>query len=252
MRSLSTKLTLAFLFFGVLGVLLFSLLVGLQTSSEFNRFISKRDQEIAVDTLAEYYTRNDSWAGLGRALANRPNLAPYLRTAVIVDAQGNVLLGGISFVPGSSAPATLLADATPIEADGSTIGYVSFGADPQELRRPPSPIEAQFLRNALIAALASGIITVLTAYGVGSMLARTLSRPMIELTAATRAMAAGDLAQQVEVRSNDEIGELASAFNQMSSDLARERAAQADDRRSCPRSAHAPGDSARLRRRAQG
>jgi two-component system sensor histidine kinase BaeS len=56
---------------------------------------------------------------------------------------------------------------------------------------------------------------------LGILLARTLTRPVNELTSATRAMARGDLEQQVPVRSQDELGELAISFNQMSSDLAR-------------------------------
>ena len=44
MRSLNAKLTLAFLLVGVLGALLVALLVGAQTRSEFNRFLSDRDR----------------------------------------------------------------------------------------------------------------------------------------------------------------------------------------------------------------
>jgi len=47
------------------------------------------------------------------------------------------------------------------------------------------------------------------------------TRPLRELTAASRAMARGDLEQSVTVRSQDELGELALAFNQMSAELAR-------------------------------
>ena len=43
----------------------------------------------------------------------------------------------------------------------------------------------------------------------------------LELPELTRAMAQGDLEQQVVVRSQDELGELAAAFNQMSAELAR-------------------------------
>jgi signal transduction histidine kinase len=42
-----------------------------------------------------------------------------------------------------------------------------------------------------------------------------------ELTVATRAVAQGSLEQQVPVRSQDELGELAGSFNQMAADLAR-------------------------------
>jgi len=54
-------------------------------------------------------------------------------------------------------------------------------------------------------------------------LANGLTRSLRELTKATQSLAAGKLGQQVPVRSQDELGELAAAFNQMSADLARAR-----------------------------
>lgn len=64
-------------------------------------------------------------------------------------------------------------------------------------------------------------MTILIALVLGGILARTLTRPIMELTAATKAMAGGKLGQQVRVRSRDEIGTLAKSFNQMSTDVAR-------------------------------
>jgi signal transduction histidine kinase len=58
---------------------------------------------------------------------------------------------------------------------------------------------------------------------LGILLARTLTRPLRELTKATRAVAQGDLDQQVPVRSEDELGQLAASFNQMNARLARAR-----------------------------
>jgi two-component system, OmpR family, sensor histidine kinase BaeS len=56
---------------------------------------------------------------------------------------------------------------------------------------------------------------------LGIVLARALTQPIRALTTAIRAVAAGDLKQNVEVRSKDELGELAAAFNQMSAELDR-------------------------------
>lgn len=56
---------------------------------------------------------------------------------------------------------------------------------------------------------------------LGIFLSRTLARPLRELTQATHAVSEGDLSQQVPVRSNDELGELAKAFNRMSAELSR-------------------------------
>ena len=53
------------------------------------------------------------------------------------------------------------------------------------------------------------------------LLSRTLTRPIRELTAATHAVSAGQLEQEVPVRSRDELGELAASFNRMNAALAR-------------------------------
>ena len=59
-----------------------------------------------------------------------------------------------------------------------------------------------------------------------SRLHYTLTRPIQALTRATQAVAAGDLGQRVVIHAHDELGELASAFNQMSADLAQANAAR--------------------------
>jgi signal transduction histidine kinase len=51
------------------------------------------------------------------------------------------------------------------------------------------------------------------------LLAHTFTAPLREITAAARAMAAGDYSRRVTTRSRDEIGELAATFNTMAADL---------------------------------
>lgn len=66
--------------------------------------------------------------------------------------------------------------------------------------------------------------TSLTAIGVAlitsQVLAHGMTRPLREMTAAARAMARGDYTRRVRAASRDEVGQLASAFNQMAADLA--------------------------------
>ena len=64
---------------------------------------------------------------------------------------------------------------------------------------------------ALIAALVAVIIGVFAARGITS--------PLLVLTASSRAIARGDFAQRVKLKSRTEIGELAETFNDMSEDL---------------------------------
>ncbi|KGM13630.1 sensor histidine kinase [Cellulomonas bogoriensis] len=51
------------------------------------------------------------------------------------------------------------------------------------------------------------------------VLARGMTSPLREMTAAARAMAAGDYSQRVRATSRDEVGQLAAAFNTMATDL---------------------------------
>ncbi|MFI6428978.1 ATP-binding protein [Rhodococcus oryzae] len=79
-------------------------------------------------------------------------------------------------------------------------------------------ITAQWqFRFALLAAL-------LAALAVTQVLAHGMTSPLREMTAAARAMATGDYSRRVRSTSRDEIGQLATAFNQMAEDL------EADDR----------------------
>jgi len=87
---------------------------------------------------------------------------------------------------------------------------------------PRVPLNAQIRRLYSSLVLAS-VGAVLASILLGVLLARTLTRSLRELTTATQKVARGDLEQQVPVRSEDELGELAASFNQMSSDLAKSR-----------------------------
>jgi len=66
------------------------------------------------------------------------------------------------------------------------------------------------------------VVALLTLAGVGILAlvaARSLSRPVDQLTRVVRRMSAGDLNHRVVVETDDELGELAHAFNHMTDDL---------------------------------
>jgi two-component system sensor histidine kinase BaeS len=122
--------------------------------------------------------------------------------------------------------AEVLNSATPLRENGQLVGYILLGPNREDdgsLGRHPLPLppEAAFLQRVAWAATWSAGIAVAIALLLGSLLARNLTQPIRALTAATRAMASGNLDQRVVVRSRDELGELGESFNQMSTDLAR-------------------------------
>jgi signal transduction histidine kinase len=72
-------------------------------------------------------------------------------------------------------------------------------------------------RQITIAIAAAAVLATI----VGIALSRRVVKPIASLTAAARKLEAGDLRQRVEISSSDEIGELASAFNNMAESLER-------------------------------
>ena len=92
MRSLTVKLTLAFLLIGAIGASLVAVLVGLRTRTEFDRFVSQRDQDALVQALTGYYSSHSGWAGVDDMLANTPPLNFYSRSMKLIDPAGTVLL----------------------------------------------------------------------------------------------------------------------------------------------------------------
>lgn len=62
-------------------------------------------------------------------------------------------------------------------------------------------------------------VAVVVALAVTQVLARGMTSPLREMTAASRVMATGDYSHRVTASSRDEVGELARAFNKMASQL---------------------------------
>ncbi|HWQ12558.1 MAG TPA: ATP-binding protein [Roseiflexaceae bacterium] len=222
MRSLTLKLTLAFMLVGLLGAILVAVLIGYRTRAEFDRYRSTRDQAVLVEALEDYYAARGSWAGVNVMLATRP-LSAYGRDIILTDAAGVVVHGSRAYL-GRRLPPRALAGATPIRVGGETVGHLL--PIPPSVRPPGAPPgradpAALFLQQVTWASAASAAIAALLALVLGVLLARTLTGPLRELTAATQALARGQLDQRVPVRSRDEVGALAASFNRMSADLAR-------------------------------
>lgn len=227
MRSLSLKLALAFIIVAVIGVVLVALFVRQQTQREFDQFVLRRYQADLIVDLSTYYQQNGGWQNLNAITMRGPNrhFGPrggegFPAPVILTDAQGSVIYGGRHYEPGHQLSPASLQNAVPVEVDGETVGWVQFIDLPgQELVVLGSP-ESEFMQSVNRAILFGTLGAVVVALFVGIILARTISRPVREVTEATRIVAEGNLGYQVPVRTKDELGELAASFNQMSDDLA--------------------------------
>lgn len=223
MRSLTFKLILAFLFVSLLGVALVALYVGLRTQTAFDRFVLDREQDRLATALVQYYEANKTWDGAevvfgySNPEGGRPEPRPVYH--VLADASGQIVVGRMPGAANRPLSQFELERGVPLKVDGQVVGWL-LSPGPPMVRGDPGGFERTFLGRVNQAILFSTLGAVAIALLLSALLARTLTQPIRELTAATQAVAKGDLGRQVSVRSGDELGELAASFNRMSADLA--------------------------------
>lgn len=223
-RSLTLKLTLAFLAVGLTGALLVALSVGQRTRLAFDQFVLDRGQRSLVVSLAQYYQMRGSWEGLDEFVRDDHfGPGPARRMPIVLaDPDGRVILGSGRYRPGALVSPPDRALALPVEVQGHVVGLVIGAPGPRRVPvgTPESDLLARITHAITFSALAATGLALL----LGFLLARTLTHPIRELTAATRQIAKGGLGRQVAVRSRDELGILAASFNRMSVDLERSSA----------------------------
>ena len=219
MRSLALKLTLAFLFVGLIGAVLVAVFVGVRTQREFDQFINDRYRQDMVQELADYYGQHGGWQDISAIALRTPG--GFVRAPVaLVDTSQTVLLGTRRYHVGEVLSNGELRRALPIEVDGQVVGQLLIDATADPQQRPPYSAETEFLGRVNQAIVFGALGATIIALVLGFLLARAISRPIRELTVATQRVSQGDLGHQVPVRTADELGQLAASFNQMSTDLA--------------------------------
>jgi len=225
MRSISTKLILAFFSIGIVSVAILSFMARWNTRTEFIQFLSDQTDTDVLSELSEYHLVNGSWTGVEEVVRQKPhdNYGPGPgygsppRSFILTDEQGVVLTAGGGYGTGDRLSEADRLASTPITENDIVVGYYVPIRKPYE----GQPRELEFIervnRMLLYGSVIGAVITLL----LGIFLSRTITRPIRELTQATHAVSEGNLLQRVTVRSNDELGELARAFNKMSAELSR-------------------------------
>ncbi|MDR6225404.1 ATP-binding protein [Desmospora profundinema] len=99
----------------------------------------------------------------------------------------------------------------PIENDGRIIGAIYIEAPMQEIYSTIRQINQILIKITAIALVGTVFL--------GVVLARTITNPVKEITQQATVMAEGDFDRQVVVKSQDEIGQLATAFNHLARHL---------------------------------
>lgn len=226
MRSLALKLALAFLMVAVIGVVLIALFVRQRTQHEFDQFVLNRFQQDLYDELTEYYQANGGWEGINAIIAVSESgpmghRGVFPAPVTLLDGNNTVVYGGRRYQRGQTLNQVDENQKVPIDVEGQTVGWLLFESFGEPVPQNPESPESAFLERVNQAIVMGAVGAIVVALLIGILLARTISRPVRELTAATQMIAQGELGHQVPVRRKDELGELAASFNQMSADLER-------------------------------
>ena len=231
-RSLAFKLTLSFWMVSIIGVTLVALFAVFVTNNQYSSLRDARLKRTVSDTLTSYYAATGSWGGVRETLAliQQDTELPF----VLADNNKSVILPGMGYTSDRRVPGHIFDNGTTITVDGEVVGVIIFPVTPDSTFQPfpggrngdnkggPRNVinpEAIFLQRINSAVLwAAGGATAVSLI-LGLFLARSLTKPILELKQATQDVAQGELGKQVEIHSQDELGELAVSFNQMSTDL---------------------------------
>ena len=112
--------------------------------------------------------------------------------------------------------------AAPVINQGQEVGVARVAL-------PLSSVE-NLVNSEVSTIVAAVVIAALLFILVAGLIARMITRPVRQITKAAVGITSGNLTQQIEIRTNDEIGRLAHAFNEMSQNLKTTMAAIVDEK----------------------
>ncbi len=249
-HSLWAKLVAAFVLVVVVAVGTIAFVSNQATSHQFQIYVSRGKQQRAerlAPSFATYYGQSGSWEGVGewvvdlasgaaaqgavqaggqgRGLRGGPGGAVGYSgdRLLLVDPEGTVLADSLGTLEGQRLSEADIARGVPVASEGEVVGILLIPAEGSL----HAAAEAEFLQQVNRALLWGGLASGAIALILGVLLARQLTAPLRALTRAAQSLSQRLVGRwreadipQVQVRTRDEIGELAQAFNQMAGTLA--------------------------------
>jgi signal transduction histidine kinase len=249
-KSLKNKLILSYLVIAITTVLVVSVVVRLNSGQSLMNLVVEQQTAQMEEAVITYYTTNGTLDGFFDYYlqVSRPEPQPEqsdLQAAPqsdvqaeqpeplddhgpkihdirgvlgLVDADYKALIPTFKFEIGQTVPADMLQQAVAIKNDEQIIAWI---IPDTKFQFQLNSEEELFLQRTNLAIGLAALAGVIAAVGMGIFLAGGLLKPIRRLTEASQKLARGNLEQQVPVTSQDELGQLTSTFNQMSTDLAR-------------------------------
>lgn len=214
LNSLRWKLLIGIILIIALTVTVIVILVSRTTTREFDKYISQdkalKYQRLSL-LLSSYYEETGSWEGVQR-LIDKIKKA-YSGRIVLANPKGTIIADSEEKLLGKYLEEGWNMKIATIREDENSVGSLFLK------REKRTTIEQAFLdsvnRSVILASLIAGISCLIFTYFYSTK----ILTPIRKLTNAAERIKKGNLDQNVEVYTGDEIGKLASTFNSMAEKL---------------------------------
>ena len=225
MQSLRFKWSLTLVVTSLVGIVLVGILATQINSREYERFRNSEFELNIAAVASEYFSETNTFEGFedgvlemasGGRRSRRDNNNRRASPVAIVDANGVVVDPSDKLQRGDVVSTDDINRGTPIIVNDERVGTLIVTV-PQQF----DEAEIAYLQRTNSALLIAAGGSVIVAVILGVLLSRQFLRPLAELTDAIGSIQQGKFDQRVPVRTNDELGELAQAFNQMGEELQR-------------------------------
>ena len=239
MNRLWVQLTLAFTLVVLVAVGAIAILIIRTTNTQFRQYVTNSSMSASgsgLEQLIAYYEQEGGWDGVEGLLGQgvtvsgpwsmplpnvmwRSERPAGALDVTLADADGRVVYDSAGETEGRRLKSRQMSRALSLTRSdgGEVIGYLllSLPADSNRLGR----FEQQFLDNIQQILIAGAALAVAVGLVLGAILSRGLAAPLQRLAGAARAVAGGDLGQQVRIEGSEEMVGVARAFNEMTAAL---------------------------------
>ncbi len=226
MRSLWLKLTLSFVLLIIVVAILMAFFINSAVRGRFKAYLLttyRAQAQLLAPVLAEYYFVNGGWGGVDNFLKELLALRPMRRgmgmrmivrqaRVIVTDEEGAIVADSAGEMTGRKLSPAELSLGAPITVEGEVVGTVLVAWGREIVL---GEIEEAFLRSVRFSLLLVMIGGCLLALGLGALMSYQITRPLRELRQAVAEIASGNLGSRVQIRGEDEVAELAHAFNEM-------------------------------------
>jgi signal transduction histidine kinase len=218
MHRLRTRIFLAFLIVVLVAVGIISIFVTRRSDAEFDTYeeaVEQLQTTRMVQWLVGYYARGGSWEDVSPYVDEMDALTGM--AVVLTDGEERVVTDTRGLAAGAGPPVGWSVYPLYSDPDGNPRRIGSLYVSPERT------IQEEFrlrLQNTLwVLLLAASGLGVIIALVVSTVVAGMISSPIQLLAGAARRAGDGDFSARVEIRRNDEVGDLAEAFNRMIAQL---------------------------------